>query len=281
LLWVAESVTYVTGTGGTLVPGRAPRLFAYDRFGRRNTTFTLPFQPMNWLPTMSYDGISSLYIHNYAAATYRLDVRTRVLTTLPTLSISVNPGNMAFYANSIWFKDRGNVVRYSPSTGQLLGSWAWPSAGSTVPQANNVMRGFVSAGFGQFWVAGGTSPNLRLVLVDSGLRSWLSVAPESLNIIPGNQQSLTLTLHGDRVSAGTFSTQLVFLSNDADARTVAAPVTFVVSNAAPALLTPTRAPSTVPSAATPTSTASSPRQSPVSGPIQPPQITRTSFTQSP
>jgi hypothetical protein len=254
------------------MPGRAPRLFAYDRFGRRNSTFTLPFQPSNWLPTMAYDGTGNLFIHNYQASTYRLDIRTRVLTVLPTLRVSSVPGDMAFYANSIWFKDRGNILRYNISTGQLIGSWAWPSAGNSVPTGNFELYGFVSAGFGRFWVAGGTSPSFQLVLVDSGLRSWLSVAPESLHVPSGSLRSFSLTLRGDLVSAGSYSTQLALLSNDVDARTIIVSVSFAVNPAAPALFTtPTQAPARAPSSPIPIA------QPPASAPVRPAPISRTSL----
>jgi photosystem II stability/assembly factor-like uncharacterized protein len=70
--------------------------------------------------------------------------------------------------------------------------------------------------------------NIRANLTGTPLNQWLSVAPTSGTITPGNSDNLTVTFDATGLETGTYSAFLRFVTNDAEHLLVDVPVTLEV-----------------------------------------------------
>ncbi len=92
---------------------------------------------------------------------------------------------------------------------------------------------FVSTGVG--WSHLSSNPdlnynwNIRANLIGTPIEQWLSVAPATGTVTPGNSQALTVTCDASGMDVGTYSAILRVLSNDPDMPQVDVPVTFEVT----------------------------------------------------
>jgi hypothetical protein len=110
-------------------------------------------------------------------------------------------------------------------------------AGTYIPGTDagphNPNGDFISSGVG--WSHLSNNPdldynwNIRANLTGTPITQWLSIAPASGVITPGNSEPLTVTCDATGLDAGTYTALLRFVSNDPESPQIDVPVTFEVT----------------------------------------------------